>query len=196
MGTGLIVGLVIIALGFYFVGLYNGLVSLKNEFMNAFSQIDVQLQRRYDLIPNLVETSKAYLKHESETLSRVIEARNTAKECAKQAAKSPDNAELVSSLAQAESSLGRAMGQFNMVVENYPELKADATMASLFDELVSTDNRVGYARQAYSDAVMLYNTEREQFPSNIIAGMFTFKPADLFKIRDPEIKKPVRISFA
>ncbi|MCL4170909.1 UNVERIFIED_CONTAM: hypothetical protein GTU68_043839 [Idotea baltica] len=153
--------------------------------MNAFSQIDVQLQRRYDLIPNLVETSKAYLKHESETLSRVIDARNTAKDCAKQAAKSP-----------AESNLGRAMGQFNMVVESYPELKADATMASLFDELVSTDNRVGYARQAYSDAVMIYNTEREQFPSNIIAGMFTFKPADLFKVRDPEIKKPMRVSFA
>lgn len=196
MSTGLIVGLVLLALGAYLVSVYNGLVSLKNEFMNAFSQIDVQLQRRYDLIPNLVETSKAYLKHESETLSRVIEARNTARDCAKKAASSPDNADLVSSLAKAESNLGSAMGQFSMVVENYPELKADATMTSLFDELVSTDNRVGYARQAYSDAVMLYNTEREHFPSNIIAGMFTFKPADLFKVRDSEIKKPLRVSFA
>ncbi len=196
MGTGIIVGLVLVAFGVYLISVYNGLVSLKNEFMNAFSQIDVQLQRRYDLIPNLVETSKEYLKHESETLSQVIEARNTARDCAKQAAKNPDNADLVGSLAQAESNLGRAMGQFNMVVENYPELKADASMASLFDELVSTDNRVGYARQAYSDAVMLYNTEREQFPSNIIAGMFTFKPADLFKVRDTEIKTPIRVSFA
>lgn len=196
MGTGLIVGLVFLTLGVYLVSVYNGLVSLKNEFMNAFSQIDVQLQRRYDLIPNLVETSKAYLKHESETLSAVIQARNTARDCAKQAAKSPDNAELVSSLAQAESNLGRAMGQFSMLVENYPELKADSTIANLFDELVSTDNRVGYARQAYSDAVMLYNTEREQFPSNIIAGMFTFREADLFKVRDSEIKKPICVSFA
>ncbi len=196
METGSIVIVVLIVAAFYGVSLYNKLVAFKNEFKNAFSQIDVQLQRRYDLIPNLVETAKGYLKHEQETLVAVMDARNNARDKAKAAAVEPENSGLVSSLAKAESNLTSAMGRFNVVVENYPELKADQNMQDLFDELVTTDNRVAFARQAYSDSVMHYNTLREAFPSNVVANVFNFREADLFEITNPEIAQPVRVSFA
>ena len=196
MGTGSIVLIVLGVLAVYGVTMYNRLVALKNEFKNAFSQIDVQLQRRYDLIPNLVETAKGYLKHEHETLVDVMEARNNARAKAEAAAADPENASLVGSLAQAESGLTSAMGRFNVVVENYPELKADENMQELFDELIATDNRVAFARQAYSDSVMLYNTLCETFPANIVASLFSFREADLFEIVDPEVAQPVRVSFA
>ncbi|HBR97485.1 MAG TPA: hypothetical protein DD979_08910 [Gammaproteobacteria bacterium] len=196
MDGSVIAMLVVLALGAYGIVLYNRLVTLKNEFKNAFSQIDVQLQRRYELIPNLVETAKGYLQHEQQTLTAVTEARDHAKSQAEAAAAAPDNAGLVKSLAQAESALGSALGRLNVVVESYPELKADANMQALFDELVTTDNRVTFARQAYSDSVMLYNTQREVFPSNLVAGVFAFREADLFEINDPDIAQPARVSFA
>ncbi|MCB1753947.1 MAG: LemA family protein [Gammaproteobacteria bacterium] len=196
MGTGSTLLIILAVLAVYIISIYNQLVAGKNEFKNAFSQIDVQLQRRYDLIPNLVETARAYMQHEQETLSRVIAARNEASVKAGAAAENPDNASLVGALARAESNLGRELGKFSVVVENYPELKADQNMRDLSDELVTTDNRVSFARQAYSDSVMRYNTLREEFPSNLIAGLFNFRPADLFEIRDPDIGEPMRISLA
>ncbi|MFK8079703.1 MAG: LemA family protein [Granulosicoccus sp.] len=175
--------------------LYNRLISLRNRFLNAFSQIDVQLQRRYELIPNLVETAAAYMKHENETLTAVTEARNTASDSCSKAAKDPADSSLVGALANAEKTLNSAMGKFNMVMENYPELKADAQMRDLHEELTSTENRVAFSRQAYSDAVMQYNTAREQFPTVLVAAVFSFKNGDLFEIPDEEMKKAVKVSF-
>ncbi|MFK7860586.1 MAG: LemA family protein [Granulosicoccus sp.] len=175
--------------------LYNRLISLRNRFLNAFSQIDVQLQRRYELIPNLVETASAYMQHENETLTAVTKARNAASESCSKAAKDPADSSLVGALASAEKTLNGAMGKFNMVMENYPELKADAQMRDLHEELTSTENRVAFSRQAYSDAVMQYNTAREQFPTVLVAGMFSFKNGDLFEVPDEEMKKAVKVSF-
>ncbi len=190
----LIVGVVAIAYAIY---VYNKLVSLRNHFRNAFSQIDVQLQRRYELIPNLVEVARGYMQHEHETLTEVTEARNNASSKAEKAAATPDNAGLVNALAGAEKQLAGAMGRLNVVMEAYPDLKADVNMQDLHAELTSTDNRVSYARQAYSDSVMRYNTYREQIPANFIAGPFKFTEADLFEIdeADAEIREPVRVSF-
>jgi len=197
MGAGtiwLIVGFVAIA---YAVYVYNKLVSLRNRFRNAFSQIDVQLQRRYELIPNLVEVARGYMQHEHETLTEVTEARNNASSKAEKAAAAPDNASLVNALAGAEKQLVGAMGRLNVVMEAYPDLKADVNMQDLHTELTSTDNRVSYARQAYSDSVMRYNTYREQIPANFIAMPFKFTAADLFEIdeADAQIREPVRVSF-
>lgn len=175
---------------------FNRLITLRNRFVNAFSQIDVQLQRRFELIPNLVEIAASYMQHEAQTLQAVTEARNTAAKRCKDAAAHPEDASLVGALATAEGVLNGAMGKFNMVMENYPELKADESMRDLHEELSSTENRVAFSRQAYSDAVMVYNTAREQFPGNIVAGVFSFKPADLFKLEDKSMHEPVKVSFS
>lgn len=177
------------------VVLYNRLISLRNRFLNAFSQIDVQLQRRYELIPNLVQTATAYMAHESDTLTAVTQARNSASESCRKAAADPTDSSLVAALASAETTLNGALGKFNMVMENYPDLKADAQMRDLHEELTSTENRVAFARQAYSDAVMVYNTAREQFPTMLVAGAFAFKNGDLFEIENENMKQAVRVSF-
>jgi len=194
MGTiSLTIAVIIIVAGIYF---YNRLITLKNRFLNGFSQIDVQLQRRYELIPNLVETAKAYMKHENETLTAVTEARNAASKSCEAASADPADAGLVGALAAAEGRLGSAMGRLNLVMENYPELKADTQMLALQEELTSTENRVAFARQAYSDSVMQFNTAREQFPAVLVAAAFSFREADLFEIAEPAMRQAVKVSFA
>ena len=196
MSTSAIVSLVIVVVIFvYLIAIYNKLVALKNRFANAFSQINVQLQRRYDLIPNLVETAKAYMQHEKETLSAVIEARNGAQAAAKAANAHPEDGSAVRALSGAESLLTGALGRFYAVAENYPDLKANQTMSQLMEELSSTENRIAFARQAYNDSVMEYNTYREQFPNSLVAGPANFKPAELLELEDPEAKKAVKVSF-
>ncbi len=176
--------------------LYNRLITLRNRFLNSFSQIEVQLQRRYELVPNLVETAKAYMKHENETLVAVTDARNVASQRCAAASANPQDATLVGALASAENSLSGALGRLNMVMESYPDLKADNQMLQLQEELTSTENRVAFARQAYSDSVMQYNTAREQFPAVIVANAMSFKEADLFEVSEPAMKEAVRVSFA
>ena len=187
MSTLIVVGIIVVALVAlvgWVVGLYNGLVVLKNRFKNAFAQIDVQLRRRYDLIPNLVETAKGYLKHERETLTAVIEARNQAAGAAKALAAAPGDPSAVKAFASAESGLAGLLSRLMVVVERYPELKADAQMSRVMEELSSTENRIAFARQAYNDAVTEYNTKRELFPTSIVAGMFNFDPAALLESTD------------
>lgn len=195
MTTAWIVLGIIVVLIAYTILIYNRLVQMRNRYKNAFAQIDVQLTRRYELIPNLVESAKAYLQHERETLEKVIEARNQAAAAVKQAANQPGDAKAMSHLIGAESLLGSALSQFRMVVENYPDLKADKTIASLMEELVSTENRVSFARQAYNDDVMVYNTQRESFPDVMLAGTFGFATAALFEMPDTAAKAPVKVSF-
>src|SRR5262245_41559682 len=175
--TGWIVLAVIVALAVWAVSIYNGLVSLRNRFKNGFSQIDVQLKRRHDLIPNLVEVAKGYMKHERETLESVINARNQAVTASQRAAASPGDPGAMSSLNSAEAQLNGAIGRLFALSEAYPDLKANTNMLSLQEELTSTENKVAFARQAFNDAVMSYNTRREQFPANIIAGMAGFSEA-------------------
>ena len=187
MNTLIVVGIIVVALVAliaWVVGLYNGLVVLKNRFKNAFAQIDVQLRRRYDLIPNLVETAKGYLKHERETLTAVIEARNQAAGAAKALAAAPGDPSAVKAFAAAESGLAGLLSRLMVVVERYPELKADAQMSRVMEELSSTENRIAFARQAYNDAVTEYNTKRELFPTSIVAGIFNFEPAALLESTD------------
>lgn len=195
ISTGWIVLGVVVALIVYVVTIYNRLVTLRNRFKNAFAQIDVQLKRRYDLIPNLVETARAYMKHEKETLENVTMARNQAMSAMKRASQNPDSASAMKSLMGAEAALGSALLQLNAVMEAYPDLKADQTMKDLHEELVSTENRVSFARQAYNDDVMIYNTRRETFPDLIFAGMFGFKEATLFEIENVQEKEGVKVSF-
>jgi len=195
MSGSLITVLLLAAAVGYLVMVYNRLVSLRNRHANAFSQIDVQLQRRHELIPNLVELAKEYMRHESETLTAVVEARNTASSRLKDASAAPNDPSTVNALANAESKLGQALSGFNLVVENYPELKADTRMADLHQDLTSTENRVGFARQAYSDAGMEYNTECEKFPNLIVARMCAFQPADLFQLENEQARDAVKISF-
>lgn len=178
------------------VGSYNGLVVLRNRFKNSFAQIDVQLKRRYDLIPNLVETAKGYLKHERETLENVIAARNAASGAHANVAVNPADPAAMKALAGAEANLAGSLSRLFAVAEAYPNLKADTTMNRLMEELTSTENRIGFARQAFNDAVMEYNTKRETFPTNIIAGMFNFAPAEMFVIDRPEQKEAPKVSFA
>ena len=195
MGTLIFIG-VIVAVIIYIIAIYNRLISLKNRFKNGFAQIDVQLQRRHDLIPNLVETAKAYMSHEKDTLTQVIEARNQAVSAKKAAAEHPDDGGAVSNLGKAESLLSGSLANFFALSENYPDLKANDTMAQLMEELSSTENRIGFARQAFNDAVMNYNTYREQFPQNFIGGPFgNFKEAQLLKIETEEARKAVKVSF-
>ncbi|HVF70838.1 MAG TPA: LemA family protein [Chthoniobacterales bacterium] len=177
------------------IGAYNSLVTLRNRYKNAYSQIDVQLKRRYDLIPNLVETAKAYLSHERGTLEAVIAARNAAASANTKAAQNPGDASAMKELSTAESALSGVMGRLFALAEAYPDLKANTTMLSLMEELTSTENKVSFARQAYNDAVMAYNTRREVFPTNLIAGPFNFGPAELFVIDKPEEKEAPKVSF-
>jgi len=179
----------------YVIVIYNRLVGLRNRFKNAFSQIDVQLKRRYDLIPNLVETAKAYLKHEHETLEQVIQARNHALAAMKAASHNPGDATAMKSLSGAEAAVGGALLNLNAVMENYPDLKADRTIAQLSEELTSTENRVSFSRQAYNDEVMLYNTRRESFPDVVFAGVFGFREAALWELTAPAEREAVKVSF-
>lgn len=188
--VGLIVGAILFA-----VGIFNQLVALRNRFKNAWSQIDVQLKRRYDLIPNLVETAKTYLKHERETLEAVIAARNQAISASQKASASPESAAAIRGLAGAEGQLMGALGKFNLVVEDYPDLKADKNMAQLSEELVSTENRISFARQAFNDSVMTYNIAREKFPNNIFAGFFNFQSAELFEVSNPTERENPKVNF-
>ncbi len=192
----LIVLLVLIfLLAVFFIVTYNGLVALRNRFKNAFAQIDVQLKRRYDLIPNLVETAKGYLKHERETLEAVIKARNVASTAGQKAAAHPEDASAIKGLMGAETALTGALGKFFALSEQYPDLKANQNMAQLTEELSSTENRIAFSRQAYNDSVMTYNTKRESFPAIVIAGMLGFQPAALFEITDPTERENVKVSF-
>lgn len=191
----LILLLIIVAIAAFGVVLYNRLVTLRNRYKNAFSQIDVQLQRRYDLIPNLVETAKGYMKHERETLDAVTSARNMAIPAARRASENPGDAAAVKGLAGAEGALALAMGRLFAVAEAYPDLKADKTMINLMEELTSTENKVGFSRQAYNDAITDYNNAREVFPGSVVAGMFNFSPAALLELEDKEAKKAPKVSF-
>ncbi|MDQ7058824.1 MAG: LemA family protein [Ghiorsea sp.] len=177
------------------VVIYNRLVTYKNIFKNGFSQIDVQLNRRYDLIPNLVEAAKAYLTHEKETLDSVISARNAAASAMKAAKVDPSNTQAMQSLIATESALGGAMLNFNALTEAYPELKANETIAQLQEELTSTENRIAFARQRYNDDVMNYNTQRQLFPDVIFANLFNFNEAIYFELTNPEQAKPVQVKF-
>jgi LemA protein len=190
---GLVALLVI--LGLWVAGIYNSLVSLRNRFKNAFAQIDVQLKRLYDLIPNLVEVAKGYMKHESTTLEAVIKARNIAASAAQVVAANPADANAMKGLMSAEAGLGGALSRLMVVSEQYPDLKANQNMLQLTEELTSTENKISFARQAYNDSVMVYNTSRESFPNVILAGMFGFLPAELFKIEDPTERNAPKVSF-
>ena len=181
-------GLVVL-LALWVIGLYNALVVLKNRFKNAFAQIDVQLRRRYDLIPNLVETAKGYLSHERETLTAVIEARNQAAGAAKALAAAPGDPAAVKAFSAAESGLASVLSRLMVVVERYPDLKADRQMARVSEELTSTENRIAFARQAYNDSVTEYNTKRELFPTSVVAGMFGFSPAALLEATASEAQR-------
>jgi LemA protein len=192
---GVLVFIVIVAVALV-TGIYNKLVTMRNRYKNAYAQIDVQLKRRYDLIPNLVETAKGYLKHERETLENVTQARNIAYTASQAAAANPGDAGAVKNLISAESGLGGALGRLMMVSEQYPDLKANQNMMQLTEELTSTENKISFARQAYNDSVMIYNTDREVFPSNLIAGMFNFLPAELFVVDKPEQKDAPKVSFS
>jgi LemA protein len=189
----LAIGLLIV---FWAVGAYNRLVSLRNQIKNAFAQIDVQLKRRYDLIPNLVETAKAYMKHERETLEAVISARNQAVTANAKASIDPGNAAAMQQMANAEGMLSSTLGRLFALSEAYPDLKANQNMMQLTEELTSTENRIAFSRQAYNDGVMQYNTSIEQFPVSIIANMFTFKQAELLQATEaPEERKAIKVSF-
>lgn len=179
----------------YAIAIYNRLVELKNRFKNAFSQIDVQLQRRYELIPNLVEVAKKYMAHERETLEAVIAARNQAQAAAQAARAQPDDGNALGALAGAETLLGGALGRLFALAEDYPDLKANENMMQLNEEMVSTENRVSFARQAFNDAVMAYNTRCESFPDVLLARHFGFARATLLALEDEQAKKAVRISF-
>ncbi|MDM9585847.1 LemA family protein [Nostoc sp. GT001] len=174
---------------------YNDLVKYRNRYKNAYSQIDVQLQRRYDLIPNLVETAKGYMKHERETLEAVIAARNSAINASGRAAQNPGDPQAMQQLGNAEGALTGALSRLMVLSESYPELKADRAMTQVMEELSSTENRIAFARQAFNDAVTLYNTKSESFPSNLVANTFNFTVAELLPEATPEIRNAPRVSF-
>lgn len=196
MSTSWIVIAILVVLVGYLVVIYNGLVALRNRVKNAFSQIDVQLQRRYDLIPNLVETAKGYMQHERDTLEAVIQARNQAQSAARRAEGAPGgDAAAMQALMGAENVLGGALGRFFALAEAYPDLKANQNMAQLQEELASTENRIAFSRQAYNDAVTTYNIKREQFPDSLVANNFGFKPAEQWTMEDTAARQPVKVSF-
>lgn len=191
----------LVLLGFFSIVLiwlvlsYNGLVVARNLFRNAYAQIDVQLKRRHDLIPNLVETAKGYMAHERETLEAVIAARNNAESLRSSVSMNPSDGAAVGQLARAEGQLGGVIGRLFAVSETYPELKANTNMMQLTEELRSTENRVSFARQAFNDAVTVYNNKRETFPTNVMAGIFSFGQASLFEISDEKERDAVKVSF-
>lgn len=192
---GWIVFGVIVLIAFFFVSIYNRLVGGRNAYKNAFAQIDVQLTRRHDLIPNLVETAKGYMKHERETLEAVITARNAAVTGLKNAAANPGDANAVQQLSGAENALSGALGRLFALAEAYPDLKANQNMMQVSEELTSTENKVAFARQAFNDAVMTYNNAREMFPNSIVANMFAFVPAQLLEIESPEKRAVPVVKF-
>ncbi len=194
MGTLLVLA-VIVGLVLWAVGIYNGLIGGRNAFKNAFAQIDVQLTRRHDLIPNLVETAKGYIKHERETLEAVIAARNSAITAQQAAAAKPGDPAAMQQLAGAENALTQTLGRLFALSEAYPDLKANQNMMQLSEELTSTENKVAFARQAFNDAVMGYNNRREMFPGSIVAGMFAFQPAALLEIEDPAKRAVPQVKF-
>jgi len=187
---------IIVLLALFVIGIYNGLVTARNAYKNAFAQIDVQLTRRHDLIPNLVEVARGYLAHERNTLEAVINARNAAVAGLKAAAAKPGDPAAVQQLAGAENALTGALGRLFALAEAYPDLKANTTMMQLSEELTTTENKVAFARQAYNDAVMGYNNRREMFPNSIVAGMFDFQPAQLLEIESPQKREVPKVSFA
>jgi len=189
--SGLVIGLIVVAVIllfaiFWFIGAYNGLVRFRNEVKNAWAQIDVQLKRRWDLIPNLVETVKGYTKHEAETLQKVTEARNIAQGAAGQG---------VAAQAEAESMLSGALSRLMVVVEAYPDLKANQNYLALQEELTSTENKIGYSRQYYNDTVMKFNTRQQMFPTNVVAGMFNFKISEFFELKDEAAREAPKVEF-
>jgi LemA protein len=192
----IVVLVVVLAVAGFAIGGFNKLVTLRNRYKNAYAQIDVQLKRRYDLIPNLVETAKGYIKHEHDTLEDVTKARNIAYTASQAAAANPGDAGAMKNLVSAESGLAGTLSRLMMVSEAYPDLKANQNMIQLNEELTSTENKISFARQAYNDSVMTYNTDREVFPTNIIAGAFNFGPAELFVIDKPEQRDAPKVSFS
>jgi LemA protein len=193
--VAVVIGLFILGIIGWVIGIYNRLVALRNRFKNAFAQIDVQLKRRYDLIPNLVETAKGYMKHESETLEAVIAARNQAAGAASAAAANPADSGAMQGLIGAEGALTGAMGKLFAVMEAYPDLKANQNMMQVSEELTSTENKIAFARQSYNDSVTTYKTYRESFPPIVFAGMFGFTDATLFEIEAPQEREAVKVSF-
>ncbi len=181
--------------GVFLVGIYNGLVTLRNAFRNAFAQVDVQLKRRHDLIPNLVETAKGYMAHERQTLEAVIAARASATQANLRVTANPGDAAAVGALAQAESGLTSALGRLLAVAENYPQLKADATMRSLMEELTSTENRLAFARQAFNDAILAYNNRRETFPAVLVAGALGFQPGEFLRTESEAERQAPKVGF-
>ena len=192
---GWVVLAIVVLAVIYGISVYNGLVTARNRFKNAFAQIDVQLARRHDLIPNLVETAKGYMKHEKDTLEAVINARNSAVSGLKSATANPGDPEAMKQLSQAEQGLSGALGRLFALAESYPDLKASNNMMQLSEELTSTENKVAFARQAYNDAVMDYNNRRESFPANQIADRFHFRPAQLLEIEDVAKREVPKVSF-
>jgi len=190
----IVVALLVIPIIFV-IGLYNGLVKSRNRYRNAFAQIDVQLKRRHELIPNLVETAKSYMKHERETLEAVIQARNAAETARSAATADPGNDASIQNLAAAESGLGGVLGRLFALSENYPELRSNENMLQLQEELTSTESKVAFARQAYNDSVMNFNNKLETFPSNFVANMFSFVPATLFEVSDDSERDAVKVEF-
>ena len=186
----------VVMLALFVVGIYNRLVALRNRFKNAFAQIDVQLKRRYDLIPNLVEVAKGYLKHEHSTLEDVIKARNIALAASQTAAANPADAAAIKSLGSAETGLAGALSRLMVVAEQYPDLKANQNMMQLTEEITSTENKVSFARQSYNDSVMTYNTTRETFPNVVFAGMFGFLAAELFQVENATEREAPKVSFS
>ena len=193
---GLVILAIVVIVVFLLVGLYNRLVALRNRYKNAFAQIDVQLKRRHDLIPNLVETAKGYMRHERGTLEAVIAARNQASQAREAAAGSPGDPSAMRELKRAEGELSGMLGRLFALAEAYPDLKANQTMSQLMEELTSTENRIAFSRQAYNDAVMKYNTARETFPAVMIANAFGFQAAELFEIEEPAEREAPKVSFS
>lgn len=194
MTTWIVLG-VLAAIILYVIVIYNGLVALRNRVKNAFSQIDVQLQRRYDLIPNLVETAKGYMAHERETLEAVVRARNAAQTAARKVEGDPSDGAALKELMSAEAALGGMLTRFFALAEAYPDLKANQNMALLQEELASTENRIAFSRQAFNDAVTGYNIKRESFPDVIVANNFGFKHAEQWQMEDTSARAPVKVSF-
>jgi LemA protein len=195
--TSILIGVGVVALLaiLFAVGVYNKLVALRNRYKNSYSQIDVQLKRRYDLIPNLVETAKGYMKHERETLDAVIQARNAAMTASQRVAANPGDPAAMSSLGAAEGQLNGVLGRLFALAEAYPDLKANQNMLALQEELTSTENKVAFARQSFNDSVMAYNTERESFPANLLAKIFGFSAAELFELESPKEREAPRVAF-